>query len=82
MKIVAKTTEGQEFMYNYASAHAVPERSAAKICDLLNQCRYMLKGDAGKWFVYEVGSWDCATVYAEMQSFYIRNGSLKRRVGK
>ena len=75
MKIVAKTTEGKEFLFNATSAHKVSERSADKIVKALNDVRYGLKtGEI--WFVYDVDKYDKAYDYASFQSFVRRNHGL------
>ena len=79
MKIVAKTYEGQEFLYSRKSAHRVSERSAQLICDVLNENRWTLK-DGQKWHVYEIADWEVDFCGAAYQSFVRRNGGLYEKV--
>lgn len=74
-KMIAKTIEGQEFIYSRASAHSVPVSSAAKICKALNDARYNLK--AGEcWHVYEAGQYELDYTSAGYNRFFIRNGRI------
>lgn len=80
MKIVAKTTKGQEFMFSIRSAHKVNSKKAEKIVEMLNGCRWMLK-DGEIWHIYDIDEYDAgAYAWAETQSFFISQyGFLKRR---
>ena len=78
MKLIAKSREGAEFCYSRASAHLVSDRSAAKICDALNACRYDLN-DGQIWHVHDCGPYELETTGAGFQKFVIRNGYLCSR---
>lgn len=79
MKIVAKTINGQEFIYSIRTAHKVNGKNAEKIAEMLNGCGYMLK-DGEKWHVYNIDQYDGGYEWAEVQSFFIsKYGALKRR---
>ena len=71
---VAITTDGSEYFYRRSTVHGVPVKQAEKICQLLNECRYILN-DGEKWHVYAA---EYSDEYAESQRFYIRSGKLKR----
>lgn len=75
MKVLAKTRQGSEFVYRSASAHKVSEKSGRRIMETLNSVRYDLK-DGETWFMYDVCPYDNAYVYAEYQSFSVRNGRI------
>ena len=74
-KMLAKTMEGQEFIYSRESAHSVPISSAAKICKALNDARYNLKpGEC--WHAYDCGAYEKDYTAAGYQKFSIRNGRI------
>lgn len=73
MKVIAKSVQGHEFMYNAASARKVSERSAKTILNVLNEKRYLLK-DGEIWHIHDVDSYDNAYHYAQSRAFRIRNG--------
>ena len=75
MKILAKTIEGKEFIYNVKSAHAVSQRSAKRIEEFLNSCAWKCKpGEI--WHIYEIDQYCSAYDIAQFQSFKIKNGNL------
>lgn len=78
MKVLAKTTEGYEYMYSIRSAHKVSARSGKLIADNLNELKYELKSGE-LWHLYDVDEYDEAYYIAQEQSFTIRNGKLIRR---
>lgn len=74
-KMIAKTMEGQEFVYSRKSAHSVPISSAAKICKALNDARYKLNpGEC--WHVYDCEGYEMDYTAAGYQKFCIRNGRI------
>lgn len=77
MKIVAKSIEGQEFLYSASSAHSVSKASANAICKALNNARYDLK-EGQVWFVHDIGQYDNAYIYALSQKFYRNRGKIMR----
>ena len=79
MKIVAITTEGQEFLFKVKTAHKVSNAGAEKICKILNRIRYQLNAPVEKWWVYEIDQYDMAYGYAEMQNFHLTARGLKER---
>lgn len=81
MKMIAKAVKGQEFIYDRNSAHAVSERSAQLICDVLNERRWGLK-DGQVWNVYECGWYEKEWTAAAYQSFVRRNGGLCEKVSR
>ena len=76
MLIIAKTQEGREFCYTMKTAHAVSEKSALKICDILNESKYQLSASE-KWYIYEIDCYDSTLEYARHQIFRIRKGIVK-----
>ncbi len=78
MKIIAKSADGQEHLYNARSAHKVSARSGEKIAAILNEKRYRL-GEGEVWHIHDVDRYDKAYQYAETQSFVIRGGYLARK---
>lgn len=75
MKILAKTRIGAEFLYNARTAHAVSERSAKKILEIVNKHNFRLDPAKNEtWHLYDVDQYDNAFYYAMDQRFTIRNG--------
>lgn len=77
-KMIARTIEGQEFLYDRRTAHEVSERSAARICDALNKSRYKLT-DNQVWHIYDMGWYERDYTEAGVQAFKIRNGTIYER---
>lgn len=79
MVVLAKSVDGQEFMYSPRSAHKVPASRAAAIRDALNGIRYDLN-DGQVWHLHEIDKYDAAYDFAEMQKFHInKSGALVER---
>lgn len=80
-KMIAKTIEGKEYLYNPNSAHSVSNAAADQICQLLNEKRWRLNKPEEKWHVYDCGWYEMDYTEAGSQSFYRRRGvvSEKRR---
>lgn len=80
-KMIAKTIEGKEYVYNRNSAHAVSDAGAEEICKVLNEKRWRLHKPEEKWHIYEMGWYEKDYTEAGSQSFYRRKGviSEKRR---
>ena len=78
MKIVAKSTKGQEFLYSVRSAHEVPKTSAEIICNALNDAHYDL-AENEVWHIHDVDRFDRAYEYAVTQRFERRNGKICQR---
>jgi len=76
MKVIAKSTKGQEFMYNASSAHKVSEMSAKYICKVLNEYKFRISENE-VWFIHDVDRYDLAYEYAQFQKFTVRNGIVK-----
>lgn len=81
MIVVAKAVKGHEFLYSASSAHRVAPKKAQKIVDALNKCGYALK-DGEVWHTFDVGMYDNAHAYGEMQGFQMRNDGTIRKVGR
>ena len=80
MKIIAKTIIGKEFMYNARTARRVSDKSADKICAIVNQHKAILGAGENEIFrVYEIDRYCAAYDYAMIQSFTIRNGVVTAR---
>ena len=69
MKILAKTTEGAEYLYSVRSAHKVSARSGQQIADALNKAGYQLERPGEKWHLYDVDEYDTAYDMGLYQSF-------------
>lgn len=76
IKIIAKSVEGKEYLYNYKTAHKVSANSAEKIVNVLNNVRWQLN-DGESWHVYDVCDYEIAHDYAQFQKFTIRKGIVK-----
>ena len=80
MKILAKTHKGTEFVYSARSAHAVSERSAGKILEIINAHNYRINPEKNEtWHAYEIDQYSPAYYAAQDQRFTIRNGIVKAR---
>lgn len=80
MLIIAKAVKGKEFLYNARTAHQVSKASAQKICEIVNQFKYLLGSNNNEvWHVYEVNEYDKAFYYAQYQKFTIRKGIVTAR---
>lgn len=81
MIVVAKAIKGKEFMYSSSSAHRVAPKNAQRIADALNHEQYGITPEQ-TWFVYDVGMYDNAYAYGEMQGFQLRKDGTIRKVGR
>ena len=81
MTVVARAIKGREFIYSAASAHRVSEKKAQTIADALNRAQYGITPEQ-VWFVYDVGPYDNAYAYGEMQGFQQRKDGTIRKVGR
>lgn len=81
MTVVARAIKGHEFMYSAASAHRVAEKKAQTIADALNMAHYGITPEQ-VWFVYDVGPYDNAYAYGEMQGFQQRKNGTITEVGR
>ncbi len=79
MKVIAKTIEGREYMYNPKTARKVSARSAEMILKVVNEYRFQLNGENEIWHIYDVDQYDAAHEYAQLQAFTIRNGIVTAR---
>lgn len=76
LKIIAKTTDGKEYLYSRKWSFRVPNKSAQDICAIMNHCKWMLK-DGEKWYVYTVEQWEIDSCYAASQWLSIYRGIVK-----
>jgi len=81
MTIIARSIKGQEFLYSASSAHRVSPKHAQKIADALNDAQYGITPEQ-IWFVHDVGMYDNAHAYGEMQGFQMRKDGTIRKVGR
>ena len=81
MTVVARAMKGKEFLYSASSAHRVSPKNAQKICDALNRAEYGITPEQ-TWFQYEVGMYDNAFAYGEMQGFQLWKDGTIRKVGR
>ena len=81
MTVVARAVKGKEFLYSAASAHRVTPKKAQMIADALNNVQYGITPEQ-VWFVYDVGMYDNAHAYGEMQGFQMRKDGTIRKVGR
>ena len=81
MIIVARAVKGKEFLYSAASAHRVTEKKAQTIADALNRAQYGITPEQ-VWHVFDVGMYDNAYAYGEMQGFQMRKDGTIRKVGR
>jgi hypothetical protein len=81
MTVVARAIKGKEFLYSAASAHRVTPKKAQTIADALNRAQYGITPEQ-VWFVYDVGAYDNAYAYGEMQGFQMQKDGTIRKVGR
>lgn len=81
MIVVARAVKGAEFFYSAASAHRVDPKKAERILDALNAEQWGITPDQ-TWHVYDVGMYDNAHAYGEMQGFQMRKDGTIRKVGR
>ena len=81
MTVVARAVKGKEFLYSASSAHRVATNKAQKIADALNKVEWGITPDQ-TWHVYDVGMYDNAHAYGEMQGFQMRKDGTIRKVGR
>ena len=81
MTVVARSVKGKEFLYSAASAHRVEEKKAQTIADALNHAEYGITPDQ-VWFVHDVGPYDNAYAYGEIQGFQLRKNGTIKEVGR
>lgn len=62
MKLIAKTQKGIEFIHSKENAFFVPDSSANKICNIMNNTKFRLKRENEVWDVYD---------YDSMQEMYV-----------
>lgn len=77
MTVLAKSVEGQEFLYSASSAHKVAKAAVGKVCEALNKLKYNLK-EGEVWYKHDVDEYDSAFDYAQTQRFvFCSNGSIR-----
>ena len=81
MIVVARAIKGKEFLYSASSAHRVKPDNAQKICEALNREQYGITLEQ-VWHPFDVGMYDNAYAYGEMQGFQLRKDGTIRKVGK
>lgn len=79
MIVVAKSVKGQEYMYLPRTAHQVKGMTPEKMAEFLNAQKHDLKSGE-VWHVHEVGPYDNAYAYGELQWFERKqNGQIVRK---
>lgn len=73
MKLLAIAPKGREYLHSRQNAGYAPDASAQKICDILNQIKYLLK-DGETWHIYD---YDFTMDDYIFQKFTIRKGFVK-----
>ena len=53
MKLIAKTQKGKEFLHSKENAFFVPDSSANKICQIMNDAKFRIKNEDEVWHVYD-----------------------------
>lgn len=76
MTIIAKTTEGKEYLYSVKSAHKVSKASADYICKICNEYKYRLK-EGEKWNIYDIDAYENAYEVALQQHGRVYKGIVK-----
>lgn len=80
MLVLALSKEGQEFIYLPRTARQVSKKSAATICKIVNEYKFLFSCHPGyKWHIHEIDKYDRAYESAMVQKFTIRNGIVKSK---
>lgn len=53
MKLIAKAPKGREFFHSKTEAFFVPNASANKICEIMNDTKFRLKSENELWHIYD-----------------------------
>lgn len=53
MKLIAKTNKGTEYFHSKENAFFVSDRSAKKICEVMNNVKFRLRNDNEVWHIYD-----------------------------
>ena len=78
MLVLAMSKAGQEYIYKPNTARQVSKASAKKICDIVNEYKFLFTCHPGYvWHIHEVDKYDSAYDYAQYQKFTIRKGIVK-----
>ena len=81
MKVIVKTTEGREFMYNPRTARGVNPRKVWYVLDVLNKHRWNL-APGEIWYAYDVDDYDMAHDVAQFQKFTCSRDGIVKAVGR
>lgn len=74
MKLIAMAVKGKEYLHSRQNAFFVSDRSAKKICDILNKNRWKCNTEFELWHVYDYDFTQDNYVYGK---FTIYNGVVK-----
>lgn len=74
MKLIAMTNKGTEYLHSKTYAFFASDRSAKKICDILNKNRWKCNTELELWHVYDHDFTQDNYVYGK---FTIYNGVVK-----
>lgn len=74
MKLIAMTNKGIEYLHSRQNAFFVSDRSAKKICEIMNNVKFRIKNDSETWHVYDHDFTQDNYVYGK---FTIYNGVVK-----
>ena len=53
MKLIAMAIKGKEYLHSRQNAFFVSDRSAKKICEIMNNVKFRIKNDSETWHIYD-----------------------------
>lgn len=53
MKLIAMAVKGKEYLHSRQNAFFVSDRSAKKICEVMNDVKFRIKNDSETWHIYD-----------------------------
>jgi hypothetical protein len=53
MKLIAMTVKGKEYLHSKTYAFFASDRSAKKICEVMNNVKFRIKNNLETWYIYD-----------------------------
>lgn len=53
MKLIAMAVKGKEYLHSRQNDFFVSDRSAKKICEVINDVKFRIKNDSETWHIYD-----------------------------
>lgn len=75
---VAIAVKGHEYLYNPKTAHGVPNSTAEKMVEILNEYKFKIKDpETEVWHLFERNQFSESNIYACAQEFKFYRGVLR-----